>query len=392
MACARFVGLVALLSWLSSGAVAIAEPLAEFIPLGRLTTDVQSIANGISADGRVVVGASYSPAAKTHAFYWTKATGMRAFDVPPSTEVSSAYDVSADGRTVVGYMSGASGTTAVRWIDGVPELLPTQPANWSITYAGALSRDGLVMTGHYDDDSSSEIIGYRWSSSTGFVTLGRLSDEMPNSNPHGISGDGSTIVGLSHDDSSSTTSAFRWTALEGIASLDGAGRYSHSRADDASFDGSVIVGTGRLMISDRSEAFRWTAGEGIVPLGGPSATISRGSAQAITPDGKTIVGGAEFNDPFDSGPFVWNEQHGMRSLARMLRDSGISLDGWDLGTAIGVSDDGRTITGFGKNPKGENEAWVAVLPVPEPGTYAMLLTAFAAAVLGYRVRLKVAAR
>jgi hypothetical protein len=64
----------------------------------------------------------------------------------------------------------------------------------------------------------------------------------------------------------------------------------------------------------------------------------------------------------------------MRSLQSVLtNDFGLDLAGWQLTIARGISADGLTITGYGVNPNGNTEAWVAYLgaptsPVPEPAT------------------------
>jgi len=53
------------------------------------------------------------------------------------------------------------------------------------------------------------------------------------------------------------------------------------------------------------------------------------------------------------------------------------MDGWFLIAATGISDDGRTIVGWGVN-QGYDEAWIA--RIPEPGSLiCMLLTAGIAA-------------
>jgi hypothetical protein len=62
----------------------------------------------------------------------------------------------------------------------------------------------------------------------------------------------------------------------------------------------------------------------------------------------------------------------MRSLQQVLtNDYGLDLTGWSLNRANAISADGLTVVGFGTNPNGLTEAWIASLdgePVPEPGT------------------------
>ncbi len=57
---------------------------------------------------------------------------------------------------------------------------------------------------------------------------------------------------------------------------------------------------------------------------------------------------------------LWDAQHGIRNLhAVLVGDYGLNLTGWQLGAARGISADGNTIVGFGVNPAGQWEAWIA---------------------------------
>jgi hypothetical protein len=52
-----------------------------------------------------------------------------------------------------------------------------------------------------------------------------------------------------------------------------------------------------------------------------------------------------------------------------------------------VSDDGHTFARYGINPAGQGEGWIArvdILPVPEPGTAALLGAGLALVALGRR--------
>ena len=53
----------------------------------------------------------------------------------------------------------------------------------------------------------------------------------------------------------------------------------------------------------------------------------------------------------------------MRDLNQVLpREHGISLDGWFLYSATGVSADGMTIVGFGAHDHVASVAWIATIP------------------------------
>ena len=60
----------------------------------------------------------------------------------------------------------------------------------------------------------------------------------------------------------------------------------------------------------------------------------------------------------------------MQELAVILTALGLDLSGWTLEVANAVSADGLTIVGWGTNPDGFREAWIAV--VPEPSTALLL--------------------
>lgn len=99
-----------------------------------------------------------------------------------------------------------------------------------------------------------------------------------------------------------------------------------------------------------------------IRLGSPglSSCDTWSVAKAASADGSVIVG-----DPFQGSgdcTFIWEAQHGIRSLHEVLiNDYGLDLTGWQLSEARGISADGNTIVGFGTNPAGQNEGWIANL-------------------------------
>jgi len=117
---------------------------------------------------------------------------------------------------------------------------------------------------------------------------------------------------------------------------------------------------------------RWTAGTGMVSLGDLAGGYVDGAAYDVTPSGSVIVGTSK--SEFGDEAFVWDAANGMRSLRDVLiNDVGLDLSGWWLSYARGISDDGQSIVGWGINPNGDTEAWVATLP--EPTTVSLLVFA-----------------
>ena len=86
-----------------------------------------------------------------------------------------------------------------------------------------------------------------------------------------------------------------------------------------------------------------------------------------------------------SGPeaFLWDSANGIRNLKDVLVSDcglGASLAGWTLTFARDISADGTAIVGFGTNPSGDSEAWLAV--IPEPTSFALAVIGMLGVVIG----------
>lgn len=325
--------------------------------------DTGSIAYEVSDDGSVVVGmAPWDGAGGNNAaFRWTSQEGMIALgDLPGGSDMNWATGVSSDGSVIVGTADSALGTEVFRWAEdtgmvGIGDL----PGGEFWSMDGEVSADGLVIVG--SSRSGEGVQGweaFRWTSEEGLAGLGR----GPNgSSAHGVSADGSVVVGADEG-------ACYW-------SQDATGHWNrHSlwtggHASDVSADGSVIVG-------NAGQAYRWTNEGGPVGLGDLPGGVFRSDAHAVTADGGVVVGIATVAYPIEQSvyvrPFIWDEANGMRNFQEVLvSDYGVNLGGWILAEATDISADGQTIVGWGNNPNGKTEAWIAV--IPEPATLALLL-------------------
>lgn len=61
--------------------------------------------------------------------------------------------------------------------------------------------------------------------------------------------------------------------------------------------------------------------------------------------------------------FIWDEENGLCNLkAVMMALYNLPVGAWQLYSAHAISADGRTIVGYGINPDGHGEAWMAYLP------------------------------
>jgi probable HAF family extracellular repeat protein len=248
---------------------------------------------------------------------------------------------------------------AFRWTSGGGLVsLGTLPGG-SSSWANATSADGSVVVGR-GFNASSYPEAFRWTAGGGMVGLGTLPGGS-SSSAVGISADGSVVVGSSYNSSQATNEAFRWTAPGGMVGLgDLPGGSFDSRARATSANGSVVVGASGSCPA--WEAFRWTALGGRVGLGfAPGDDAS--SASATSADGSVVVGSSI--SASGVGALLWTADDGMRSLQDLLvTDFGLDLTGWQLTGAGGISADGLTIVGFGANPNGFGEAFIATIPKP----------------------------
>jgi probable HAF family extracellular repeat protein len=250
-------------------------------------------------------------------------------DLPGSYFRSRAYDVTADGATVVGHGTKSEVVAvehAVRWVgDGPPEDLGGMPGvipQMSNSSATAVSPDGSV------------IVGWAWNASYAQEAC--------------IWTEGQPLVGLGDLDEDAVRDSIAW--------------------DVANNTELTVVGTSSTSGGDY-EAFRWASETGMVGLGDLPGGLYCSEGHAVSADGNVIVGYSS-GDP--GGAFIWDVDHGMRSLQQLLTDEyGLDLTGWSsLGTAHGISDDGQTIVGGGSH-NGRGEAWIA--HIPEPGTLTLVL-------------------
>ncbi|MGB2806118.1 MAG: right-handed parallel beta-helix repeat-containing protein [Sedimentisphaerales bacterium] len=324
---------------------------ASFQGLGVPSGSTRCVASDVSADGTVVVGWILFDSYDREAFRWTPSGGIKGLgDIPGGSHhdfFSMATGVSGDGSVVVGHSEGASGQEAFRWTESTGMVgLGDLGGGLFYSTAEAISYDGSVIVGQVYSSLGYE--AFRWTESGGMVGIGDLPGGSFNSQASGVSHNGWIIVGIGRTDS--RPEPFLWRGfgdMVGLGLLPGAG---NGWAEAVSASGSVVVGICSYELW--TEAFRWTESGGMLNLG-------RGSAQDISADGSMIVGSSLL------GAYIWDEQNGMRSIKDMLEnDFGLNLNGWHLSVAMAISPDGSTIVGYGPNPQGYNEAWIAMLPKP----------------------------
>jgi probable HAF family extracellular repeat protein len=216
--------------------------------LGFLPGDRGSKANGVSANGKVVVGLSTSGSV-VQAVRWVKGTITGLGFLPSSSGThSEALGVSANGKVVVGndqiVVGGVVRLEAFRWVNGTMTGLGSLPGD-TFSSASGVNANGRVVVG---ESFNPENQAFRWVNGTmtglGFLPGGQISVAF------GVSANGKVVVG--NDCCTGVSGAFRWTAATGMQSvkalLQAAGvdipGWQLGIATAVSADGTTIVGNG----------------------------------------------------------------------------------------------------------------------------------------------------
>lgn len=190
---------------------------SQFSPLGSLSpTASSSWAYDISADGTVVVGASYAAANQLRAYRWTQSTGMVGLAYLPTsvgvTPWSQAEAISASGAVIVGQSrSIASGNAleACRWAQKGVQGLGDLPGGAFQSWAYAVSADGSIIVGRATIEGTPGPFGggsapraFIWDAANGIRDLqavliagGAAIQGWSLHEARGISADGSTFTG-----------------------------------------------------------------------------------------------------------------------------------------------------------------------------------------------------
>jgi probable HAF family extracellular repeat protein len=343
----------------------------------------KSLATGVSADGSVVIGQS-SSASGTEAFRWTVCGDIEGLgDLAGGPFLSVANGASANGCVVVGYSDSDVGPEyeAFHWTQGsAMHGLGDLPEGSFYSEGRAVSADGSVVVGFGHSADGMEAFIWKDLNGNGQVDVGEEMQglgDLPGGDHYswatGVSSDGTVVAGRAY--SASGHEAFIWKDLDADGQVDTgehmqplgdlAGGEFYSVAHDISADGLVVVGSSQS--HSGLEAFRWTAVEGMVGLGDLPGGTFYSLAYGTSSDGSVIVG---WGNSSGERAFIWDQYHGMRDLKDALESYGVDLSGWTLSRAYGISDDAVTIVGYGINPQGNTEGWIATICDTAPVNHA----------------------
>jgi probable HAF family extracellular repeat protein len=215
--------------------------------LGSLPGGDYSVASAINDSGQVV-GTSNAKDGM-HAFLWTAANGLRRLPGFSTTDSTTAYAINGAGQ-----VAGASGTHAVVWSGNVPQDLGTLGGAWSEAH-------GINSTGQVVgvSDTKAGPHAFLWKSGAPMQDLGALPGDS-SSRANRISDQG-TVVGAS--EGFRGVQAFIWTnssGMQAIGALQGGG---YSEAFGVNNLGQVVGQSGSSL---GTRAFLWTKESSIVDL------------------------------------------------------------------------------------------------------------------------------
>ncbi len=340
-------------------------PAAQMIPLlPGAPANAFSEANGVSANGLIVVGACTGSNGKIQAFQWTKGGSVVGLGVLTGYDESFATGVSADGKIVVGFCQTAEGKGKL----GVPikrtpfiwaaatgiQKLDTYFDSYNDAVANGISAGGTRVTGTYVQDANTQL-GFLWEKGKGVTPFGDL---LPEGAPKhktdllAISSNGKWMVGavgynltadpdpqvlaegvIFHDVGNGI-----WdTNVTGFTTPDNPVSFASCLDGDASVVGGS---TGTVGFPEFSNPFRWTNETGMAVV----MPQYNGIFSAVAANAWRMGGGGA--DPGTA--FLWDPENGYQGLYNLLDSLGI-LD--DLNASPvhvnAMSHDGQIIVGSG---------------------------------------------
>ena len=248
--------------------------------VGPASTEDSSVSANITSVGILDLNTNH----RYHPFRWTQGIGMQDLDTFGGC-CGWANGVSADGGVVVGWARNESGDSrAFRWENNQMRDLGTLGGARSV--ALGVSADGGVVVG-WALNASGNRRAFRWENNQ-MRDLGTLGGAE--SYARGVSANGRVVVGMARD-ASGNPRAFRWenNQMRNLGTLGGAA----SEARGVSANGRVVVGWA-YNASGQWRAFRWTE-NGIEDLSQTYANLLSGgsyfiAAHEVSEDGRYIVG------------------------------------------------------------------------------------------------------
>jgi uncharacterized membrane protein len=252
---------------------------------GTVSGGEVNISNGGLINGQVLDGNGRTNAAVYNGSSWTM-LGVVDGASNSGSDVSSSWDISRDGTTVVGATWRNAGTLqATQWVNGVADWLPKLGDPTKSSRANGVNGDGSVIVG-YDIVSGSTWQPVVWRN--GVET--QLAVTAINSEARGVSSDGNWVIGFADN------RGYRWDVNNNALHLGILNGFTGVRAFSISDNGLMAGGFLYTNTVGNRDGFVWTSTDGMVlALGYLSAQVdmsgwTRIANVAVSPDGTAIAG------------------------------------------------------------------------------------------------------
>lgn len=296
-------------------------------------------ANDVSDDGMFVVGlARY--ATGTDAFRWSRSDGFRWIDGPGGGYGGNATCVNTDGRVAAGHYLGY----AFMWSETQgSEFLPDLPGGSNESRAWDVSGDGRYVVG-WGAGRQYLYEAALWDTQARTV-LGGGSPTGDKTEFRAVSRDGRTLALNTIGPSDSAT--YVWTREGGARSVAVPPETRVQFCYGMSPEGGVLVGKNQST-SDEIRPIRWSI------LGTYEFLDQVGWASSTSLNGEVVVGMV--------GPVVvaWTPTRGRVPIKDYLLNNGVeAVRDWTLREVTAITPDARYVVGYGTNPQGKTAGWIA---------------------------------
>jgi uncharacterized membrane protein len=326
---------------------------------------------GATADGSMLVGFRRTPdfCNRRIAVRWTAAGGVADLTATGGKDDEWVpYGVSADGAVTVGLtrLGGTDEHATIWYGDGTFTHLDFGPGIEA--EANAVSDDGSTVVGYTYDTATFEQRGFAWSADDGEMVLPRPATFTGSTSAQAASADGLRVAGGAAPEVGVFNVPVLWerTGDEwSVEVLDIAPGQTLGWVRGMSDDGTVVVGSGHDHIAQDSRALAWFDGAMVILSPLPGDTDSWGFV--VSGDGLVVGGSSQHDTTGITRAFLWDVEHGMRTVDAVLAEAGLAAAGWQLRYVTAISSDARTIAGRGTDPGGNAESWIAYLgPASDP--------------------------
>jgi len=307
---------------------------------------------------------SFAAAQNSHAFLWTKATGMRDLGTLGGSQ-SFAFGISSSGEVVgCSDVAGDLQRHAFKWTQGGGMQDLGTLTGYDSGCALGINNSGQVAGYMYNSSNSQITHAAVWSADGSIQDLGTLGGSSSGANAINSNG---AVTGNSQTGGGNSVYAFLWTPTHGMRKI-----------GTQSSDG-IGIGQSNVVGYENSHAAMWTGStvQDLGTLGGDNS-----SANGISSTGK-VVGYSEITrGGGDVHAFVWDAATGMSDLG--------TIAGGNYSDAYAINSQG-VIAGTSNMANGELHAvlWTASGKLIDIGTlggvtaYATALNANGSQVAGY---------